>query len=55
VNHSDTNDQTRVFDAHVHVDRGLDDYDLPKARKNIIFNEVPIAKPPIPHGCAAIE
>lgn len=40
MNHSDTNDQTRVFDAHVHVDRGLDDYDLPKARKNIIFNEV---------------
>ncbi len=30
----------RVFDAHVHVDRGLDGYDLSVEGKNLIFNDV---------------
>jgi predicted TIM-barrel fold metal-dependent hydrolase len=29
-----------VFDAHVHIERGLDAYDLDVAGKNIIFNDV---------------
>jgi len=31
---------TVVFDAHVHVDKGLDGYDLEVSGKNLIFNDV---------------
>lgn len=30
----------RIFDAHVHIERGLDGYDLDVAGKNVIFNRV---------------